>query len=192
MLNLKPISKEAIPEALSKAERYRLLNEPAEAESICQDVLQIEPRHQQALIILLLALSDQFEEGVGVPRAQEVLARIEGQYERAYYTGIICERRAKAVYKHGGTGTGFAAYGLFRDAMNWFEKAEAVRPSGNDDAILRWNTCARFLLRHPHLEPRPDERAEPILLEKPNQPSIARTASSAVTRPRWNSTPAPS
>ena len=43
---LKPISPEAIPEALQKAERYRLLNEPAQAESLCQDVLAVEPNNQ--------------------------------------------------------------------------------------------------------------------------------------------------
>ena len=38
-LQLKPISKDGIPEAISKAELYRYLNEPGEAESICRDIL---------------------------------------------------------------------------------------------------------------------------------------------------------
>ena len=46
MFQPKPISKDVIPSALAKAERYRLLNEPGEAESICLDVLQIEPDNQ--------------------------------------------------------------------------------------------------------------------------------------------------
>jgi hypothetical protein len=29
--------------------------------------------------------------------------------------------------------------------MESYEKAAAVRPTGNDDAILRWNTCVRLL-----------------------------------------------
>jgi hypothetical protein len=29
--------------------------------------------------------------------------------------------------------------------MTWYEKAEAARPAGNDDAILRWNACLRLL-----------------------------------------------
>jgi hypothetical protein len=165
MLKLKPISKEAIPEALAKAERYRLLNEAAEAESICQDVLDIDPGNQTALVIMLLAMTDQFGEGLGVQGPRDVLARLDGDYERAYYAGIICERRAKAVYNQGGPNSGFAAYQWFREAMGWFEKAEAVRPAGNDDALLRWNTCARFLIRNPHLEPKPEERPEPILSE---------------------------
>ena len=61
MFELKPLSEKAVPRALERAERYRLLNEPAEAESICQDVLRIEPENQQALISLLPALTDQFE-----------------------------------------------------------------------------------------------------------------------------------
>src|SRR5712664_433657 len=62
----KPISAESIPEALAKVERYRLLNEPSLAESICLDILAIVPRHQQALISLLLARTDQFgDEGMG-------------------------------------------------------------------------------------------------------------------------------
>jgi hypothetical protein len=58
MFELKRLSDEAIPAALEKALRYRLLNEPAEAESICHDVLRIDPENQQALVVLLLALTD--------------------------------------------------------------------------------------------------------------------------------------
>jgi hypothetical protein len=57
------------------------------------------------------------------------------------------------------------AYGWFCEAMTWYEKAEAMRPPGNDDAILRWNTCARFLDRNRHLAPSPEEQAEPLQLE---------------------------
>ena len=38
-MTLKPLHKDAIKGALAKAERYRLLNEPAEAESICLDAV---------------------------------------------------------------------------------------------------------------------------------------------------------
>jgi hypothetical protein len=162
MSELKPLSREAIPRALEKAERYRLLNEPVEAQSICLDVLRIDPENQQALVALLLALTDQFEEGISdaVPQAREVLPRLHDEYARAYYAGIICERRAKAQLKHGGPGSGFVAYHLFQEAKSWYEKAEAVRPAGNDDALLRWNTCVRILERHAHLRPEPVERLE--------------------------------
>ena len=164
MFELKPLSEEAIPAALEKAERYRLLNEPAEAESICLDVLKADPDNQKALITLLLAVSDRFGKGYGVSdtQAKEFLARVRGEYERAYYTGILAERRAKAKLAQGTPGSRFYAYDGFRDAMSWFEKAEALRPSGNDDALLRWNTCARMMARN-QLAPQEHEQVEPPL-----------------------------
>ena len=164
MYELKPLSKAGIPAALAKAERYRLLNEAAEAESICRDVLRLEPENQLALVMLLLALTDQFGRGLPavVNHAEEVLARLQGEYERAYYAGIICERRAKAQLRQGGPGSGSYAYGSLREAMTWYEKAEAIRPAGNDDALLRWNTCAR-ILHERKLEAGPEERSEPPL-----------------------------
>ena len=149
MSDLKPLSEEAIPAALEKAERYRLLNEPAEAESICLDVLRTDPENQSALITLLLAVTDRFGKGYGVSdtQAKELLARVKGEYERAYYAGILAERRAKAKLAQGTPGSRHYAYDGFREAMSWFEKAEALRPPGNDDALLRWNTCARTLER---------------------------------------------
>jgi len=161
MFDLKPLSPEAIPAAIEKATRYRLLNEPSEAESICLDVLRTDPENQQALVILLLALTDRFSRGYGVSdtQAQDLLPRLRGDYERNYYAGILCERKAKAHLHHGGPGTGFNAFELFREAMAWFEKAEKIRPAGNDDALLRWNTCARILARN-KLEPRPQESGQ--------------------------------
>lgn len=161
MFELKPLSREAIPSAIEKAMRYRLLNEPGEAESICHDVLRIDPGHQQALTILLLALTDRFGKGyaVGVTQAQEVLAQLRDPYERAYYAGIICERRAKACLQSGNPGGGFEAYEFLREAMANYEKAEAIRPAGNDDALLRWNACARIIMIN-KLTARTEERFE--------------------------------
>jgi hypothetical protein len=163
MFEIKPIAKEFIPRALEKAERYRLLNEPGEAESICLDILQIEPNHQQALMILLLARTDQFTTGMSVEHAREVLPRVTGEYERAYYAGLICERRAKALLEQASHGSRFVAYDWFRQAMSWYEKAEKLHPAGNEDAILRWNTCARILIRNPDLKPQPEDPFEPPL-----------------------------
>jgi hypothetical protein len=95
--DLKPISREGVPAALRKAERYRLINDPSSAESICRDVLTVDPGNQQALVTLLLAITDQF---AGAPT------------------------------------------------------------EGNDESILRWNTCVRLLARHEHLKPRAEERVE--------------------------------
>ena len=165
MFELKSLSKEAIPGALAKAERYRLLNEPWQAESICQDVLRIEPDNQAALVTLLLALTDQFQRGAAEREARDVVARMHDDYERFYYSGIVCERRAQALLHQGSQGSGAMAYDLLRNAMHWYEKAEAIRPPANDDALLRWNTCVRLLRRYPHLEPAPEHPAAPIMSE---------------------------
>jgi hypothetical protein len=165
MFALKTISVDAIPEALAKAERYRLLNEPEEAESICQDVLSVDPANQQALITLLLAMTDQFKERIDGGKAAEVAARLRGEYERAYYTGIICERQGRAHFDRGHYGASAITYRCLTEAMDLYEQAEALRPPNNDDALLRWNTCARFLMQHPNVQPEPAIPAEPILSE---------------------------
>lgn len=151
MFDLKPLSKEAIPAALDKARHYRLLNEPAAAESICLDVLAVDPENQEALIDIVLAMADRFgkDYAVGDNHVNEFLPRITDEYARNYYTGIVYERRAKAILAKEGVN----AFEMFRQAMNCFERAEAIRPAGNDDAILRWNGCARIIQRN-KLEPR--------------------------------------
>ena len=149
-MQLKPITKEGIPSALEKAERYRLLNDSSAAESICLDVLEVDPHNQEALVSLLLSITDQFLEELAdnVRRARDVLPRLTDEYERVYYTGIIIERRARAQLHRGALGSADVASEGFREAMRWYERAEGMRPSGNDEAILRWNTCARLLGRH--------------------------------------------
>ena len=167
---LKQISKDSISEALKKVEQYRLLNEPREAESICLDVLRVEPENHTALVALLLSLTDQITsavEGPGVARAIEearkVLPRLRTDYERAYYSGIICERRAKARLKRGGPRAGFVAYEGLREAMNWYERVEAIRPEGDDSAIIRWNACARLIMSSHEIRPELEDQVEPAL-----------------------------
>ncbi len=155
--DLKSISVQSIPEALAKVERYRLLNEPTFAESICLDILAIVPDHQHALISLLLARTDQFQMQVPAKAAQEVLARIQGDYEQAYYAGIIWERVGHARIRHGATEGGASAYHALKEAMAYYEKAIDFAPPGNDDAILRWNTCARVIMQNPGVRPLADE-----------------------------------
>jgi hypothetical protein len=163
---LKAISPEAVARALAKAERYRLLNEPGEAESICRDVLRIEPDNQEALTSLILALTEQFHDDKStVVEARATVARLRDEYERTYYTGIVAERRAKARLRHGMPGCGPQAYEWLREAMHSYEQAEAIRPAGNDDARLRWNACARLIMHDRHLVPIAEDRGEPLLLE---------------------------
>jgi hypothetical protein len=147
MHRLKPISAAAAPAALEKALRYRLLNEPLEAESICLDILQADPENQEAIITLLLARTDLFETEytAAFERAKAVLPRLTTDYDRAYYEGVVHERWAKAqtvrrVPSH-------VVTGWYLHAMRCFERAESLAASDNPDAVLRWNSCARLLDR---------------------------------------------
>ena len=165
MFQPKPISRDAIPSALAKAERYRLLNEPDEAESICLDVLQIEPTNQDALVTLVLALTDQFRDETtpsrhAASRAGELIPRLSDEYDRLYYAGIIRERRARAALHRDRYAAAASAAEWLREAMGFFERAEAVRPPHNDDAVLRWNTCVRLLAQLPQTQP--DLAEEPL------------------------------
>jgi hypothetical protein len=164
MPDFKPISRDAIGAALEKAERYRLLNEPALAESICLDVLTVDSENQQALVMLLLALTDQFPDGPAdcARQAEAVVPRLQGEYERLYYSGIIWERRGHARALQGGPGSAIASFAWIQQAMRLFEQAERLRPHGNDDAILRWNTCVRLCERF-HLHPEPEDVLQPVL-----------------------------
>lgn len=167
MFSLKPLSAAAIPAALEKAERYRLLNQPWAAESICLDIVEADPGHQKALRVLLLARTDQFgaESARHVAHARDSLAKLTSPYERAYYAGIICERRAKAEIEKQGPGSGHIAYEWIREAMDHFAEAETLRPAGDDNAILRWNSCVRLINESPDVVPRPAEEFEPVIGE---------------------------
>jgi tetratricopeptide (TPR) repeat protein len=165
---LKTISKDSIPEAVSKIELYRYLHEPEEAESICQDILAADPGNQLALRLLGLTLTDQFEgrHSDRYSEAQKIFQSLTDPYEVNYYTGLMLERRAKAQIR-----SGVAAHilvGSLHEAMRCFEEAEKIRPPHNDDSVLRWNRCVRLLekLEHEPKEPRQsvfdDEDTAPI------------------------------
>jgi hypothetical protein len=164
MFELKPIANASIPRALEKAERYRLLNEPRQAESICLDVLAIDPENQQALSCLLLAITDQFGGIVSglVDQAKKLLPRFRGTYERAYYAGIISERYAKYQLHNDHPGARFAAYEYLVEAIKHYDLAETLASPGNDDAILRHNTCVRIIERHRLVAPQRDEAELPL------------------------------
>lgn len=157
MFELKSLSREAIPAAMARVERYRLLNEPRSAVSICRDVLKIEPDHREAQIHLILSLTDQFPETLlGYQEALDMAAALREEYAREYYSGIVRERRAYAQLMRNTPGSGCVVYEQLRDAMEAYNRAEKVRPAGNDDAILRWNTCARVIMDHEHIRPEED------------------------------------
>ena len=151
---LKSISKAGIPEAIAKVELYRYLNEPEEAESICRDILAVDPEHQLAKRMLGLTITDQFK-GAASDRYTEVaelFGSLRDGYERNYYTGLLHERRAKAQLASGSAA--HVLLPLVEEALRCFAEAEKLRPAGNDDSILRWNRCVRLL------ESRPDFRWE--------------------------------
>lgn len=158
MHSLKPISKESIPRALLKAERYRLLNEPREAESICQDILAADPQNQEALVCLILAMTDLFEGKRGnVREVRALVDSLRDPYSRVYYAGVVEERWAKALLQdHQAVST---VHHALIEAMELFEKADALAPTDNDDAVLRWNTCVRLLERL-NYTPTPKARSE--------------------------------
>jgi hypothetical protein len=166
MFELKPLSHDAVPRALAKAERYRLLNEPGEAQSICLDVLAADPDNQDALRMMILALTDQFRDDPSfVHEALGTIAQLRGEYDRRYYTGIVHERRAKAHLAHGTPRSGGRAFEWLSQAMRCFDEADAMRPANNEDARLRWNACARLIERRPEIAPMVDEPHEPLLSE---------------------------
>jgi hypothetical protein len=166
MFTLKPISRDSVDGALAKAERYRLLNEPTEAESICRDILEIAPANREARISLILALTDEFpRDDRAFASAMAETGGLDSAYDRAYYAGIAWERRAKAFHDAGRPGSSGRVYEWIVKAMGLFEEAERVRPAGNDDPILRWNACVRFLERHKSLGPATEDVKEPILSE---------------------------
>jgi len=153
---LKRLSPDGVESALERAERYRLLNEPSQAESICLDILEIEPANQKALVLLLLAITDAFSAGTSrVALALALLPRLDGEYNRAYYDGLIHERQARALIARGTPGSGYGAHAALVRAMEAFEKAEELRPAGNDDSILRFNACVRFMTSQPSIREAP-------------------------------------
>ena len=160
-LRLKAITPDGIPHALDKAERYRLLNDPAQAESICRDVLAVDGDNQTALRALILCLTDQFgAHGAGnaAREARDHILRLADEYERAYYTGIVYERETRAYLERKNV-VRSAAYDGFRHAMECYERAELLRPPGNVDAVLRWNSCVRAIERD-KLEPEVEREPE--------------------------------
>ena len=165
MFPLRPLSPSAVPAALAKAERYRLLNEPEQCQSICEDVLRTDPGNHPATIMLILAITDIFPSTTAdASRATELAATLPSDYERHYYAGLVAERRGRALLAHGGMGRRGASQWL-RQAMTAYDRADAIRPPDNDDARLRWNACARVFNAHPDLLTEDDQPNAPIMLE---------------------------
>lgn len=162
-LTLKRIALDRVTHALEKAERYRLLNDPAQAESIYRDVLAIDADNQTALRQLILALTDQFgvHGAAGAANdARAIISQLDDEYDRAYYSGLVYERETRAYLERKNV-VRSAAYNGLRHAMEWYERAEALKPADKVDAVLRWNSCVRAIERE-RLEPESAERELPL------------------------------
>jgi tetratricopeptide (TPR) repeat protein len=147
---LKQLPHASLEAATQKAAHYRDLNQPEEAESICRDVLDVDPVSQAAWRLLGLSLTDQLMSGrVGLlEESLEAFGRLTDEYDRVYHVGVAWERAAKA---HLERNEAHSAVTSFEHALQQFEKAEALRPQ-SPDPVLRWNRCVRLLSEHPSLK----------------------------------------
>ena len=152
-IELKPLAKSAIKSALERAIHYRLLNEPLQAESICRDVLDNQPGNQDAMVSLILALTDQFPKNLGPQyrECMELASQLSSEHDQVYYKGIIAERRAMVHMNDRGPESGPLAHEWFEKAMAFYDSAEELSKSNDDSAVLRWNTCARIINKHPEI-----------------------------------------
>ena len=152
---LKPLNESAIATCLEKARHYRLLNDPENAESICLDIIALQPDHQDALTTLILALTDQFDGGTKrIRQAKQYLDQLTGEYDQSYHAGLILERAARAALARKIPDSHYAAFDWLQKARTHYEKAESLSADDNDDAILRWNACTRTIANR-DLKPRP-------------------------------------
>ena len=153
-MELKSLHKNAVTAAFERAKHYRLLNDPENAESICLDILHVEPNHQEAIVTLILSIADQFAGGSKrIKEAQSYVDKLDDEFQRAYYAGLICERAARAVLAKGTPRSNSTAFAWLKEAMDYYDAAESLSSDKNDDGILRWNSCARTIDKH-NLKPR--------------------------------------
>jgi tetratricopeptide (TPR) repeat protein len=155
-MNLKPLRPASIPSAIEKAKHYRLLNEPFDAESTCRDVLAIQPDNQEALKVLVLSITDQFRGGSQrMQEAKDFLDQLKSEFDRHYFLGLVLERAGKSYLRLNTPESFDAAYDRLSQAMQHFEQAESLNDQMHDDAILRWNACARIIANN-KLHPAPE------------------------------------
>jgi tetratricopeptide (TPR) repeat protein len=146
---LKTLLPHNLEAAIAKAAHYRDLNHPEEAESICRDVIDVDPHNQLAWRLLGLAITDRFGRGevALLEAAIGAFERLTDEYDRDYHRGVAWERAAKA---HLEKGEAHSAVTAFEHALALFAHAEKLRPD-SPDPILRWNRCVRLLSGHPSL-----------------------------------------
>lgn len=162
-LTLHDIRISAVGKALEKAVQYRSLLEPEIAESICLDILKIDPENQDVLIVYMLALLDQIsrtENQNQIKTIETAIEKLKSQYQRYYYTGLLNERRARHLLTQAMSHS--FAYDYFIEALKSYQQAIDRCPEKNDEAILRWNSCIRTVEKE-KLKPRRD--SEDLLVD---------------------------
>ncbi len=148
------IHKDSISTVLDKARQYRSLREPELAISICIDIFAVDVNNQDALVIYILALTDQYSHQhakVQPKKIADTIARLESEFHRIYYTGIFLERKARALLKNPMSQS--FAYESLMEAVAKYEMAEKMAPKHCSDPILRYNSCLRTIEKE-HLQPR--------------------------------------
>ena len=161
MADMKPLPRNDVEAVLALARRCREAGEPDAAESMCLDALEIAPDNQDVLMLLLLARIDLLDRGFprGVERAREVLPRLAGEYEKAFYAGLICDRQARVVLSQRGNRSGHISWEWFQFALDHYTEAARVDPQ-NLEPALRANSCTRLIARNRHCVPGPSDREE--------------------------------
>ena len=162
-LKLHDIHIDAIGQALEKARQYRSLMEPEIAESICLDVLHVQPDNQDVLVIYILALLDQIphpETQIEVKSIERIIDKLNSEYQRYYYSGLLHERMARYMITQ--TMSHSFAYDYFYQALRCYYQAQKIIPAQNEEAILRWNSCIRTIEKE-KLKPRQD--SEDVLVD---------------------------
>ena len=164
---LKSLSPAAVDGALRLAADSRKGGQAQTCESVCHDVLQAEPRNQEALRLLLLSHADRFDADSSQHEmgARDAQSRLTSAYDRAFYDGYIMHRLAQAAIASGSPSAARIVYDLLTGAMASYEDAERMRPDGNDDAVLLWNACHRLLQSTPHSGPRETQAFETMVGE---------------------------
>lgn len=155
-LKLHDIRISAVKKALKKAKQYRSLLEPEIAESICLDILNIDPENQDVLIVYILALLDQIsrtENQTHIKTIERTIDNLTSQYQRYYYLGLLSERRARHLLTQAMSRS--FSYDYFIEALTSYQQAIELCPQKNDEAILRWNSCIRTVETE-KLKPRRD------------------------------------
>jgi len=161
MAEIKPLPRNDVEAVLSLAGKCRAAGESEAAESMCLDALELEPDNQAVLVLLLLARTDLIDRGLPrwVERARQVLPRLTGAYDQAYYAGLICERQARYMLLQRGSRSGSIAWEWFQFALEHYAEASRIDPE-RLEPVLRSNSCERLVSGNRYCAPGPSDREE--------------------------------